>query len=131
VATSYIISMCLLQQWWQRQHRMFHLWSLISVAVRQTSSYASVFKCRLFISQSLKNKFTVLQHLLTVECLDIVCITETWLSVDVLTSSIVGNLPYTVFRSDRLNSAHVGACIITRDCSIRQFRLLLTNSLLD
>jgi len=53
--------------------------------------------------------------MLSVECLDTVCITETWLSVDVLTSSIVGDLPFTVFRSDWPNSPHGGVCIITGD----------------
>ena len=41
------------------------------------------------------------------------------MSADILSSTLVGDLPFTVFRSDRLNSAHGGACIITRDCSVK------------
>jgi len=77
----------------------------------------------LFNSRSLKNKISDLQCFLTVELPEIVCITETWLSADVLNCSIVGDLPFTVFRADRVDSSYGGVCIITRDCAAKAVQL--------
>ena len=39
---------------------------------------------------------------------------------------IVGDLPFTVFRNDRLGSAHGGVCVITRDCSVKAAQVDIT-----
>ena len=60
-----------------------------------------------------------LQFLLTSELLDIVCVTETWLTGDFVNCSLVADLSYFVYRSDRHNSQGGGVCILTRDESIK------------
>jgi len=72
----------------------------------------------------LKNKLTDLKFLITNDLPDIVCVTETWLTSDFLNCSLVIDLPYSVYRSDRHNSQGGGVCILTRDESIKS--LLVT-----
>ena len=57
---------------------------------------------------------------------DIICITETWLCSDVGDSSIVGDLPFTVFRADRADSAYGGACIISRNCAVKAVQVCVS-----
>ena len=60
-----------------------------------------------------------LQFLLSTELPDIVCVTETWLTSNFLNCSLVSNLPYSVYRSDRHNSQGGGVCILTRNETIK------------
>jgi len=57
--------------------------------------------------------------LLATEPVDIACCTETWFEPSVLSCSIIGDLPYSVYRADRANSAYGGVCIITRDAAVK------------
>jgi len=76
----------------------------------------------------LKNKLTDLQFLLISELLDIVCVTETWLTSDFFNCSLATDLLYSVYQSDRHNVQGGGVCILTRDESIKSFSSVFINS---
>ena len=81
---------------------------------------------KLFNGRSSQNKLTDIQCLLTSELPDIVCITETWLSGYFQNCSLVSDLPYSVYRSDRHKSQGGGVCILTRDESIKGLHVLVS-----
>ena len=77
----------------------------------------------MFNARSISNKFPDLHYFLSTEHLDIVIITETWLTSKIPDSCITKNLPFTVFRSDRVATVEHerggGVCILTNNNSVR------------
>lgn len=77
----------------------------------------------MFNARSIKNKFPDLHYFLTTEHLDIVIITETWLTSNIPDSCIANDLPFSVFRTDRVatddRERGGGVCILTNNNSVR------------
>ena len=60
-----------------------------------------------------------MQNLLNTNDLDLVAITETWLTQDITDSMIYNNNSYCVFRKDRLGLNGGGVCILTLKDTVR------------
>jgi len=75
-------------------------------------------KCVLFNARSIVNKLTELHMMLSNDCPDIVCITESWLNNLITDAVLVGGNKYCVYRCDRSSIRGGGVAILANNTTV-------------